>query len=1233
MSENSPFVIALNETKLKVNDKLEIKNYSCKVRKEILIDRKKGEIAHGGVALAIHDSIDYVELKLNTQLQAVAAKIKYPFNHTICNLYVPGSEAITEKEFTDLIAQLGSKFLILGDLNGHAPSWGCNDTNKRGRLLESVFDSHSLVILNDNRPTLCHAASGLLYNVDLSIATPNICDELAWDVIEELHGSDHFPLLIEYVNFVNPLRPQKKRIKFNTKKANWDLFQSSLKFDEVNELLCNPSPNIDKIVDSFTASIVSAANLSISKTSPCGNHKRFYWWNDELTELSIQKKKAFKRYRAAGNIDDLRESRVLGEIQRQKMSEAKKSSFESYVSTINSFTNPREVWDKIRVLKGGTKKARSGMLRVNGRYESDPKAMCDALAEHFYQVSSNRNLNRDQRRTKSKLEKDFLGNFLVDIQAEYNEPFSEEELREVIHDLKGSSEGEDLIHNSMLKNLDEAGIKTFLKLINIVWQNGKVPQAWRSAIVVPILKPDKSPTEMDSHRGISLISCEGKVLERLVNKRLMHYLESLNLLNMNQSGFRKLRSTADNLVTLEHEIKLGFCRGHDTVAVFFDLEKAYDMTWRVVIRRELVNIGIHGKLYNYLDSFLEKRNFKVAYGGELSESKSLENGLPQGSVLSCALFNLAIDRILSSIQEPVHALMFADDLVIYFTHNNIDTTRRELQNALSRIESNAKRYGFKFSKSKTKAFLFSRKQTRRLIYPPLLLDNVALSYADSYKFLGLTLDRKLNFLGHIDYVKNKARKSMNLISALAYTDFGSDRNTLLKIHKSLVVSRMDYASFILDGASKTALLPLDRLNRMGIRKSIGAFCTTPIDSLHAESGIPPLATRRKMLGMSYLAKIMANAQHPAHLLWTQLTDHAYLFTRAGNLGKSSYLFRALIELRKIDQSDSMSEVYGRFFSAGSPWMVRNLSIDLSLSNLNKNETSESIYKEKFDILMKNNLRLGNSTQRTAVIYTDGSVIDGKTAYAFVSGDTERGGRLPDGTSIFTAEMHAINAAIVYAREKDLQKCIVCSDSLSALISLKKIYSTDQMAIKIKDNLMNFSNIDFTFVWIPSHKNIEGNERADHAAKKFTQNPSTAIEQIPITLKDFKTKIKSYYREQFKQWWREIDPATNHLRRLKPEICKYVHLYKLTRRDSVKITRLRLGHTRKTQTYLLKPGIVPICECGGNLNVKHIIVECPKYLQSRLSQNILDLNILKQDETNSYKRIIRYLRKAELYDDI
>jgi hypothetical protein len=87
-----------------------------------------------------------------------------------------------------------------------------------------------------------------------------------------------------------------------------------------------------------------------------------------------------------------------------------------------------------------------------------------------------------------------------------------------------------------------------------IWSKGNFPKKWRSVTVIPILKPGKNPTNAESYRPISLMSCLCKVLERIVNKRLVYILEERNLLPSQQYGFRKNRSTTDVLTILENNI-------------------------------------------------------------------------------------------------------------------------------------------------------------------------------------------------------------------------------------------------------------------------------------------------------------------------------------------------------------------------------------------------------------------------------------------------------------------------------------------------------------------------------------------------------------------------------------------------------------------------------------------------------------------------------------------------------
>ena len=133
----------------------------------------------------------------------------------------------------------------------------------------------------------------------------------------------------------------------------------------------------------------------------------------------------------------------------------------------------------------------------------------------------------------------------------------------------------------------------------------------------------------------------------MVNRRLVFVLENKGLLSELQCGFRAFRSTTDHLVRLEGSIQDAFIRNQHLFAVFFDLEKAYDTTWRHGILQTLLSWGIRGNLPVFINNFLNERMFRVKVGTTLSTLYVQENGVPQGSVLSVTLFAIEINGVIT----------------------------------------------------------------------------------------------------------------------------------------------------------------------------------------------------------------------------------------------------------------------------------------------------------------------------------------------------------------------------------------------------------------------------------------------------------------------------------------------------------------------------------------------------------------------------------------------------------
>ena len=162
----------------------------------------------------------------------------------------------------------------------------------------------------------------------------------------------------------------------------------------------------------------------------------------------------------------------------------------------------------------------------------------------------------------------------------------------------------------MIKHAHPTMLRMILSLYNTIFTSNTFPAQWRLSVVVSFPKPNKKPRLKDNHRPISLSSCLCKVMEKMVNFRLMYVSEKLDVLTLTQCGFRGGRSTTDNLVCLESALCSAIAAKHHTILILFDLKKAYDTAWKHNIIRTLHQYGIRGHLH-FLSNFFSDRRLKV----------------------------------------------------------------------------------------------------------------------------------------------------------------------------------------------------------------------------------------------------------------------------------------------------------------------------------------------------------------------------------------------------------------------------------------------------------------------------------------------------------------------------------------------------------------------------------------------------------------------------------------------
>ena len=208
---------------------------------------------------------------------------------------------------------------------------------------------------------------------------------------------------------------------------------------------------------------------------------------------------------------------------------------------------------------------------------SSKKDIADTLADSFAQKSSSSNYSPKFQKFQQQKEKQKL-NFKSKNKEAYNKLFTLKELKTALKKCHDTAPGSDDIHYQLLKHLPFRSLSCLLDVYNQVWRTGSLPGSWKEAIVIPIPKPGKDTTNPGSYRPIALTSCICKTMERMVNDRLVWFLEKNKLITTVQSGFRKHRSTMDHLIRFETFIREAFIKKEHVVSVFFDLESAYDTT-------------------------------------------------------------------------------------------------------------------------------------------------------------------------------------------------------------------------------------------------------------------------------------------------------------------------------------------------------------------------------------------------------------------------------------------------------------------------------------------------------------------------------------------------------------------------------------------------------------------------------------------------------------------------------
>ena len=716
-----------------------------------------------------------------------------------------------------------SPAVVAGDFNAHHPLWGTpahRPPCQTGTQLADAILQSDMVIINDGSPT--HQNLGRL---DLTLVSTDLAPKSTWKINDSL-ASDHFSITTT-LNISRGTTTTQSTSKLNFRKANWNSFQSY--FAEFAPTYTAPQ-DLNQHNKDITDAFQTAAKRSIPSTKPTIPRKEAWYYSLEIKaakNMVNQHVRLFRNHPTPGNRTLLRE--VLNHA-REVAATERSAKWLQWCDGLNEHTSVSDMW---RQLKRATGASTSTPLHPN------PQHQAQVLNETFADRASNNILPQDTRDMLDNLKnlrEDTITDAINSTNASTDRPFSMYELTRALRS-SNSTPGHDNITHLMIKKAGLHGHQIILDLINHSYSSGKLPQQWKFADVVPIPKP-KQPGVF---RPISLISCLSKLAERMILNRLRWQFGPLH---QNIFGFQPGRSTAHATSTLLH---LATSQpASPALAAFIDLEKAFELANDTVISSLLAEKNVSGRLLKWTVDFLSQRQIRVKFQGKYSDYQILENGTPQGSVLSPFLFNVLMNSLVSlPLPDKVHTLSYADDIVVIAIGPHAPTL---LQTSLRGLHYKLQCLGLKISLDKTKAMAFRAANPRR----PLIIDNMPIEWVPVFQYLGINIDKELTLSPHIDYIQSRLTKRLNLMRALTSPEIGANAKVLRRFYTAAIRSIMDFAATSLIIAKPNLILKLDKLQNIALRIILGAPKWTKIKTMQKELTLLPVPLRLIQISSSFL---------------------------------------------------------------------------------------------------------------------------------------------------------------------------------------------------------------------------------------------------------------------------------------------------------------------------------------------------------------------------------------------
>ena len=575
--------------------------------------------------------------------------------------------------------------------------------------------------------------------------------------------------------------------------------------------------------------------------------------------------------------------RRLNEDLKKELEGSRKKSWQEACGLLKTSGKWEDMFSKAKVLNGDV--ANRGVQpfqNQQGEWVAGPGAQAEALSEFWrHRASENHPDSRafDQKwkeEVEMKIGRKSFWEDKDDMPDLCTAPFRMEELNWALGAIRSASApAKDGISNALLKAMGTRARELTLALMNLAWECETFCDDWKLGEISPIPKTQEI-TQMKDWRPITILPCMGKLMERLIQRRMEFYVETSGALRNDdiQLGFRKGCSAPQQVLRVTQMAHEAWHEDKDLAMVLLDVARAYDTVWRDGLMVKLDGIGINGKLLRWLRSCIEGRKVCVKVDGHCSRGVKWDLGLQQGAILSPLLFRLYYSDLHGKCSHTDQA-KYADDAGVMMRISRARGWRsRNLKSMSEDLESMliwARKWRMAMEPSKTKLMIFRPYRLRKLEAKPgkVKMGGVdVIETRDPTRYLGVLMDRCLTFEAQTKMNTERARRRVNFMSRVAGREWGAERRALRLLYEHWVRPIMEYGYEVFAARGVKQLRKMHSVQNKAVRTILGCNNAASAHGTHAEAGVEFLGQRwARLLAMQASRLSRLEGSNAAANLW------------------------------------------------------------------------------------------------------------------------------------------------------------------------------------------------------------------------------------------------------------------------------------------------------------------------------------------------------------------------------